>query len=53
MNPGWEHFDHQADIGIRGYGRTMAEAFEQVGVALTAVITVPARVHPDEKVDVQ
>lgn len=50
MKPAWEHFDHQADIGIRGYGRTMAEAFEQVGVALTAVITVPARVQPVDRV---
>lgn len=36
--PGWEHFDHGADIGIRGVGRTPAEAFEQAGLALTAVI---------------
>lgn len=52
MKPGWEHFDHQADIGIRGYGRTMAEAFEQAGLALTAVITVLSRVRQDGKVEV-
>ena len=36
---GWEHFPHAADVGIRGYGRTPAEAFEQAGYALSAVVT--------------
>jgi SHS2 domain-containing protein len=46
MKPKWEHFEHQADIGIRGTGRTMSEAFEQVAVAMTAVITRPDRILP-------
>ena len=29
--PGWEHFQHIADIGVRGSGRSLAEAFEQAG----------------------
>lgn len=53
MRKGWEHFDHQADIGIRGYGNTMAEAFEQVAVALTSVITPVERVEPRQTVCVQ
>jgi SHS2 domain-containing protein len=36
---GWEHFAHDADVGVRGYGRTVAEAFEQAAVALTAIVT--------------
>jgi SHS2 domain-containing protein len=24
----WEHFDHGADIGVRGFGPTPAAAFE-------------------------
>jgi SHS2 domain-containing protein len=36
---GWEHFPHDADIGVRGFGKTLAEAFEQAGQALTAVVT--------------
>jgi SHS2 domain-containing protein len=36
---GWEHFPHAADVGLRGFGRTPAEAFEQAGLALTAVVT--------------
>lgn len=35
--PGWTHIEHQADIGVRGFGRTCAEAFEQAALALTAV----------------
>ena len=35
----WEHFAHDADIGIRGWGRTPAEAFEQAACALAAVVT--------------
>ena len=34
----WEHFDHVADMGIRAFGSTLAEAFEQAGLALTAVV---------------
>ena len=39
--PRWEHFHHQADIGVRGFGHTPAAAFEQAARALTAVITDP------------
>jgi len=35
----WEHFPHEADVGIRGFGATPAEAFEQAALALTAVVT--------------
>jgi SHS2 domain-containing protein len=38
-NTGWEHFPHDADVGIRGWGETPAEAFEQAALALTAVVT--------------
>jgi SHS2 domain-containing protein len=36
---GWEHFPHDADVGIRGWGATAAEAFEQAARALTSVVT--------------
>jgi len=35
----WEHFEHKADIGVRGFGDTLAEAFKQAAVAMTAVVT--------------
>ncbi|MBX3302994.1 MAG: archease [Nitrospira sp.] len=46
----WEHFPHEADIGVRGLGSTKEEAFEWAGLALTAVITDPASVFPREAV---
>ncbi len=46
----WEHFEHRADIGVRGVGDTLAEAFAQAAVALCAIVTDPARVRPREAV---
>jgi SHS2 domain-containing protein len=40
----WEHFEHAADVGVRGYGATPAEAFEQAAVALVAAVTDPTSV---------
>lgn len=53
MDVYWEHFPHAADMGVRGHGRTLAEAFEQAALALTAVVTDPARVAADAQVEVQ
>jgi tRNA nucleotidyltransferase (CCA-adding enzyme) len=50
--PAWEHFYHMADIGVRGRGRSMAEAFEQVALAMTAVITEPERIQPQQVITV-
>lgn len=44
--PRWELFEHGADVGVRGIGRTLGEALAQAGIALTAVITEPDRVLP-------
>lgn len=46
----WEHFPHQADIGVRGFGATLAEAFEQAALALTAVVCDLAAVVPNEMI---
>jgi len=48
----WEHFPHEADIGIRGAGATKEQAFEQAAIALTAVITEPGKVAPEQKIEV-
>jgi tRNA nucleotidyltransferase (CCA-adding enzyme) len=50
---GWEHFPHQADIGVRGRGPSRERAFEQAAVALTAVITDPDKVEPEQKVEIK
>jgi SHS2 domain-containing protein len=47
----WEHFTHDADIGVSGRGGTLAEAFEQAAVALTAIVT-DAEVLPRNRVEV-
>lgn len=36
--PRWEHFRHESDIGIRGLGGSVEQAFEQAGLALSAAI---------------
>ncbi len=46
MEPRWEHFAHEADMGVRGYGPSRAAAFEQAALALTAVVTDPMGVRP-------
>ena len=48
----WEHFDHDADIGVRGWGPTKAAAFEQAALALTAVVTDPSEVMARETVPI-
>jgi tRNA nucleotidyltransferase (CCA-adding enzyme) len=47
----WEHFPHDADIGVRGFGATAVQAFEQAAQALTAVVT-HAEVRPQVAVQV-
>jgi len=42
----WEHFAHGADIGVRGIGPTKEAAFEQIALALTAVVTDVKSVRP-------
>jgi tRNA nucleotidyltransferase (CCA-adding enzyme) len=53
ITPRWEHFDHEADIGIRGVGPTLDQAFEQAAVALTSVVTDPDRVSASTAVNIQ
>jgi len=49
--PGWKHFAHDADIGLCGWGTTIAQAFEQAGQALTAAVT-DAAILPRTSVEV-
>ncbi|MCS6780106.1 MAG: archease [Geminicoccaceae bacterium] len=48
----FEHFVHGADIGIRGIGPTLEEAFAQAARALTAVMVDPATLQPRQTVEV-
>lgn len=49
----WQHFRHDADVGLLGRGAMLDEAFEQIAIALTAVITDPAAVQPLVEVPVR
>ena len=53
MDAHWEHFPHQADMGVRGIGPTLAAAFEQAALAMTAVVTDPSGVAASEAVDIR
>ena len=46
-NLAWNHFEHDADIGLRASAATREGLFEAMGEALTGVITDPATVRPD------
>ena len=52
MQPNWEHFPQQADIGVRGIGSTMEVAFESAAQAVTAVITDPESVAPTQSLPI-
>ena len=49
----WEHYEHRADIGVRGIALDLAGAFEQAALALTAVVADPRTVRPVEAVSVR
>lgn len=53
ITPHWEHFEHEADIGVHGIGNTMAEAFIQAALAMTAVITEPECINPVFKIEIK
>ena len=47
----WEHFPHEADMGVRGIGNSKEEAFEQAAIAMSAVIIDPAKISAVETVE--
>jgi len=49
---GSEHFPHDADVGVRGWGATLSQAFEQAAVALTHIVT-DAQVAARDRIDVR
>ncbi|HUJ83172.1 MAG TPA: archease [Candidatus Acidoferrales bacterium] len=49
----WEHFSHGSDIGVRGFGKSIEEAFEQAAVALTAVVADVSCVENTESLEVR
>jgi SHS2 domain-containing protein len=48
----WQHFPHDADVGIRGFGDTREQAFEQAALAMTAAITDLEKISSTEGVEI-
>ena len=46
----WEHFEHDADIGLRASAASREGLFEAMAEALTALITDPIGVRSEESV---
>lgn len=49
----WEHLEHEADIGVRGYGSNLAEAFTQAALAMSGVVTELDKIDLSESVTVE
>jgi tRNA nucleotidyltransferase (CCA-adding enzyme) len=52
MDTHWEHFAHPADMGIRGVGPTLAEAFAQAAMAMVAVMVDLDEIRLDEEIHI-
>jgi SHS2 domain-containing protein len=46
----WELYEHEALMGVRGFGESKLQAFEQAALAVTAVVADPAAVAPRDQV---
>ncbi|MCD6415022.1 MAG: archease [Candidatus Diapherotrites archaeon] len=46
----YEFFEHKADQGIRGFGNTMEEAFENGAIALFEIMCDTSKVEPKKRV---
>ncbi len=49
----WQHFEHEADIGVRGVADTLAQAFVQAALAMTAVVVDPEDVVASDLVAIE
>lgn len=49
----WEHFTHIADQGVRGYGHTLEQAFEQTALAITALVCDPSDVRSIDRIAIE
>lgn len=52
MTDRWEHFEHQADVGVRGIASTPAAAFALAAEAMTAIVSDLSTIRPRQKVKV-
>ena len=50
---GWEHFEVEADVGVRGWGPTRTDAFAQVTLGVFALLVSPDQLRPAERREVR
>ena len=48
MTVGWEHFEVEADVGVRGWGESRARAVAQATLGVFALMVDPAEVEARE-----
>ncbi len=53
MTAGWEHFDVEADVGVRAWGPTRGEAFAQAALGVLALVVAPEEVEAREAREVR
>ena len=46
---GFEYFDHTGDLGIRLFGESLEDLFQQAGKAFTSIITLPEKIRLKEE----
>jgi SHS2 domain-containing protein len=49
----WEHFPHDADMGVRGFGATPAQAFAQAALAMCAAMVDLSKVRLEQAVEIE
>lgn len=51
-SPKWDLNSHGADVGVRGAGTTLAEAFEAVALPLTSTVCEASAVHTSQRIGI-
>lgn len=49
----FEWVEHPSDVGFRAFGRDLAEAFANAGIALFEIMTDTGKVEPKEGVSIE
>ena len=50
---GFQFFDHTADVGIKAWGKTLDEAFENSALAVFEIMTDTSKIEPKVSVDIE
>lgn len=53
MGKKFEWVEHPSDVGFRAFGRDLAEAFANAGLALFEIMTDTGKVEPKEEVSIE